>query len=1047
MKRQFLIFLITLAVLAGSLVTAGATLRDRNENLRGYVDATQDANLPFRVPLLGVNADLTQYTPDQLPHQLDLMKQAHITWVRQFFRWDEIEPQTGVYQWDQWDAIVKVFSGDPDLKLVAVLFDSPNWARQPNTQNTAPPTNPATFATFAHDFAARYGSTIDEYQIWDEPNLNGAWGNQPPGPVDYLALLRAAYSAIHGADATATVIAAGLAPTTEQGPDNLSDITYLQDLYALGAAPYMDAVAAKPYGFNTSPDDRTVRDDTLNFSRIVALREIMVKNGDGGKALWASDWGWNSLPANWSGQPSIWGSVTSNQQASYTLSALDRALREWPWVGGMILQEWQPNVAPTNPQWGFSLLDRQGKPTALYSALANRPQMTAAIDGLYFPANPFARYSGVWTFGVLGADIGWVQDSQLDFNYQGSDVALLVRQDDYVAYLYATVDGQQANALPRDASGNALLNLTSDTRTPETNLVAVARNLGTGQHTLHITADRGWDRWALAGFAVSSGNLADPYNRQIAVALLTAAISACAAVVTAFRFNWQPVRRATDGIWQRLGDAGQIAVSVITSLALMIGMLLTWSDFVPNLFRQEPVQIGLAMLTAGLIYVEPHFVIVIVAALVLFVIIYHRIDLGLMLTVFYTPFFLFPVDLYKFAFPMSELVVLITAAAWILRSLASWGRARRAHIMISLSLRLSPLDGGVLALVILGALSLIWAAQRGAAITELRTLLIEPALFYLILRTTARDQRTLLRLVDALLIAGLLVAVIGLYQFVHGQAIITAEGGAERLASVYGSPNNVGLFLGRCIPFLLAFTLIRVDGLRRILAGISLIIVLIAAVLTQSAGALLLGIPISVAAVLLLIYGRRGLIAIVGLALVGLAGFAVALKSERFARVLDFTSGTSFFRIRVWQSALEMIHDHPITGLGLDQFLYAYRGQYIMPDAFEDPNLSHPHNFLLDFWIRLGILGVITFCWIQGWFWKRAWMLYRTLREPIAVALIIGVIGSMVNLLAHGLVDNSVFVNDLVYVFMLLIGLVSNLPQAKHDENTRAIDVEAETMM
>jgi len=81
--------------------------------------------------------------------------------------------------------------------------------------------------------------------------------------------------------------------------------------------------------------------------------------------------------------------------------------------------------------------------------------------------------------------------------------------------------------------------------------------------------------------------------------------------------------------------------------------------------------------------------------------------------------------------------------------------------------------------------------------------------------------------------AGLAVGVIGLYQFVNGQAIITAEGGAERLASVYGSPNNVGLFLGRCIPFLLAFTLIRVDRLRRILAGISLIIVLIAAVLSH----------------------------------------------------------------------------------------------------------------------------------------------------------------------------------------------------------------------
>ncbi len=1031
MKRQLLILVIALVVLAGSLVTAGATLHDRDFDLRGYVDATQNSDLPYYIPQLGVNAELTQYDPAQLTHQLDLMRQAQITWVRQFFRWDQIEPHPGVFQWDRWDAIVQPFAGDPQLKLVAVLVNSPEWARDPAKSVTAPPTDPAAFAAFAGAFAQRYGATIDFYQIWDEPNLSAAWSGEPR-PVDYLALLQAAYGAIHGADSGATVIAAGLAPTTETGPANLSDILYLQDLYALGAAPYMDAVAAKPYGFNTSPDDPTVRDDTLNFSRMVALREVMVQHGDGAKALWASAWGWNSLPDNWQGEPSIWGEVSHSERLSYTLAALDRADREFPWLGGMILQQWQPAVPADDPQWGFALMDAQGEPTPLYSALAQRPPPAAASNGLYFPANRFARYSGVWTFGDLGADIGWVQDSQLDFSFQGSDLALLVREDDYVAYLYATVDGQQANALPRDASGDALLNLTSDTRQPETDLVPVARGLGLGEHTLHVAADRGWDRWSLAGFAVSSGSLADPYSRQIGVALFTALISALAAVVTAARINWTPLSQRSAGLWSRLGDAGQIAISVITSLALMVGMLLTWDDAVPDLVRREPVQLGLAILTAGLIYVQPQVMVTLAALLVLFVVVYHRLDLGLMLTVFYTPFFLFPVELYKFAFPMSELLALLTAAAWALRALAAWGRNRQSAM--SLPARgfwrgWTPLDYGVAALVLVGAVSLVWAEQRGAALTELRTLLIEPALFYAVLRTSARDRRALLRLIDALLVAGILVAVIGLYQFANGQAIITAEGGVERLASVYGSPNNVGLFLGRCIPFLLAFLLIRVDTPRRILAGIGLLIVLIAVLLSQSAGALFLGIPAAVAVVLLLIYGRRGVIAILALAAAGLAGFALALRSARFARVLDFSEGTNFFRIRVWQSALEMIHDHPITGLGLDQFLYAYRGRYIMPDAWQEPNLSHPHDFLLDFWVRLGILGVIVFFWLQAAFWRRTWRLYRAFqrRDPLLLALVIGMMGSMIDLLAHGLVDNSVFVNDLVYVFLLLLGVSANL--------------------
>lgn len=1037
MSRQFLIFVITLVLLAGSLVTAGATLRDRDETLRGYVDATRNANLPYRQPRPGVNVELTQYTAAALPHQLELLRAAHVTWVRQFFRWDEIEPEPGVFAWARWDAIVQPFADMTDLKLVAVLDNTPVWARDPAASSaSAPPTDPAAFAAFARAFAQRYGITIDIYQLWDEPNLTAAWGGLPPRPADYLALLRAGYDAIHGADANATVIAAALAPTTESGPENVSDLRYLSDLYMLGSAPYMDAVAAKPYGFDFSPDDRTVRADTLNFSRLVALREIMVQHGDGKKALWASATGWNSLPDGWSGSPSIWGSVSAEQQVSYTLGALDRADREWPWLGGLILQQWQPALPANDPQWGFSLITPGGEPGPLYAALVSRAPAAAAANGLYFPANAYARYSGVWTFGALGADIGWVQDSQLDFSFSGSDVALLTREDDYVAYLYATVDGQPANALPHDASGSTLVNLTSDTRQPELTLVPVARGLAAGAHVLHVSADRGWDRWALAGFAVSSGDLADPYNRQIGVALATSAIAGLAAVLTALRLDWQPLRRHTAAIWLRLGDAGQIAVSLTTALALMVGLLLTWSDAVPSLFRREPAPLGLALLTAGLIYLQPHVVLTLAALAVLFVIVYHRPDLGLLLTIFFAPFFLFPVKLYTYLFPMSELLIVTTGIAWGLRSLAAWGRRRQsaAHFPAARP-ALQPLDISVGAWLLLGVISLAWAEQRGAAFTELRTLLVEPALFYLMLRVHVRDRAGLLRLVDALLLAGVAVAVIGLYQYANGAAIITAEGGARRLASVYGSPNNVGLFLGRCVPFLLAFALVRVDTRRRLLAGLSLLIVAAAVGLSASAGALFLGIPFATAAVLVLIYRRRAVIGLAGLAAAGLGGFALAMRSARFARVLDFSEGTSFFRLRVWQSALEMIADHPITGLGLDQFLYAYRGRYIMPDAWQEPNLSHPHNFLLDFWVRLGVFGVLIFAWLQVAFWRRALRLYHRFRagEPLLFALIVGAMGSMVDLLAHGLVDNSVFVNDLAYVFVLLLGLAANLALVKTD--------------
>lgn len=1054
MKRQYVILIFALFSLLGSVTAALATAQQRDFELRGYVNPTQDSNLPFRLPLLGVNADLTQYTGDALRQHLQWMRDANITWVRQSVDWSLIEPQQGDFAWTVWDKIVAEIAEFPDLHLVVVLLNTPAWARTPTATEhpTAPPADPADFAQFASAFAARYAMQIDYYQIWDEQNLDDGWGLLEPRPADYFALLQAGYAAIHSVDPGATVILGGLAPTTEQGPLNLSDIRYLQDLYALGARDYMDAVAAKPYGFNTSPvDDRHVEPAILNFSRMVALREIMVANGDGQKALWADEWGWNHLPTDWSGSPSIWGAVSAEQQVAFTLSALDRAQREWTWLGGMILHQWQPNAPRNDPQWGFALLKPDDQFTPLYNALAARPIPTQAVDGIYPAANRFAEYSGVWTFSELGADIGWLNDSQLRFRFAGVDVALLVREDDYVAYLYVNINAQPANALPRDNRGNAYLLLTSATQSPETNLIVVARNLPLQPHSLTAIADRGWDRWALVGYAVSSGDLTAPYNQQIGVAWFTVFISFAAVVISVRQINRAVVWKTGLHFIRQIETAGQLALSAVTSLALLIGMLLTWHDATPNILRRDEIQLGLALATAGLIYIEPGFIITILAALLLFVLIYHRVDLGLMLTLFWSPFFLFPVELLRFALPMSEMMLLITAAAWILRSLAELGRERqstvtnfRAYPLGLQLLRLQPLDWGMIAWVLLGTLSLLWTAEAAPAITELRTMILEPALFYAVFRTSIRSRAEIIRLVDGLLAAGLVVVLIGFILYVAGDAIggnrgvIEAEGGARRLASVYGSPNNVALFLGRCIPFALAMALAQIDQLRKRTALFLFVSMLITVILTLSAGALFLGVPFAIASVLVLHLGKKAWRTLIALAAAALAALLMALQFERFARLLDFSAGTNFFRLRVWESSINILRDYPITGLGLDQFLYAFRSTYILPDAEAEPTLSHPHNFILDFWIRLSIFGMLLFLWLQYHFWTSAAQHLKHLRlnlhDPLLLAIQMGSMGSMINLLAHGLIDNSVFVNDLCYVFALLLALNAAA------SNTRAID-------
>jgi O-antigen ligase len=147
------------------------------------------------------------------------------------------------------------------------------------------------------------------------------------------------------------------------------------------------------------------------------------------------------------------------------------------------------------------------------------------------------------------------------------------------------------------------------------------------------------------------------------------------------------------------------------------------------------------------------------------------------------------------------------------------------------------------------------------------------------------------------------------------------------------------------------------------------------------------------------------------------------LQSTRFANALDLSRGTGFFRINLWQSAWRMFLDHPLLGVGPDNFLYAYRGFYILPAAWQEPNLSHPHNIALDFATRLGGLGLLVG---GGLIFGLAQRIGAGLRDSSTRVFAIACAGFLAEVLAHGIVDHSIFLVDLMFVFMLVAGVSMN---------------------
>ncbi len=972
---------------------------------------------------LGVNASLERYeSEEELRQALEYARDGGFLWIRQHFPWAQIEPERGVYSWGKGDRMVAL-AEEYGLTLIAVLDTSPPWARAPMDGDNlyAPPRDFADYEGFVRDFADRYKDGIDFYEIWDEPNIYPHWGERYVQPIGYVHLLQGAYEVIKRADPGACVLSAGLAPNAEQGGRNMSDLLFLQEMYEAGAKGYFDILAIKPYGFWSGSEDRRLDPGVTNFSRAVLLRQVMLRNGDD-KAVWAVEFGWNSLPLDWVGEPPPWGSDTEEVQAKRTVEAIERALDEWPWLGVMALMHLQPDASPEDPIHGFALLDEGFSPRLTYQEVARWAEGGVSAHPGRYPDNSWAaRYEGEWEREALSIIEG---PGSLKFSFVGTGLDLLLT-DPFTA-AQVTIDEREVEFRSRR---RGVLYLSGEERDVahfqmithymvSYQQVALARGLPDGIHTLQLITDRD-SEGGIIGFIVRRD--ADFKAYYLSLVLL-----AGVATVVSWRLGRLMLSAPSQRTWRRMAN-------------LYLG-LAEWQ------------KIGLLALALGVYQFSPWILLTLVALAMVAALLYLRLDLGLAFIALSIPFFLYPKPILGKAFSLVETLTLISFLLWFLKTaICSWSEGlKRYEKDSSFELQevpwgvwllrelpsfvlywgrdfwrsLTMLDLGVLFFLLLSLSSLTVSENFGVSAREFRVVVLESALFYLLLREVPQHKGELWRIVDGLVAAAVIVSLYGLFQYFFTADVIVVEG-VRRIRGVYGSPNNLSLFLGRVFPLTLAVSLFGTAKGRRLAYGTASLPMVVCLFLTFSRGAWLLGVP---AAVLFLglMRGRKAFLAALGgvgaaiLALLPLAGL------ERLTSLLSLQEGTTQRRLALWKAAVEMIRDHPLFGVGLDNFLYHYP-RYMLPEAWQEPDLSHPHNLILDWWTRLGVLGVVALIWLEAAFFKVALRLYRSLEDEGMRVLSLGLMASMVDFLAHGLVDNSYFLVDLAFIFCLTLGLVRRM--------------------
>jgi hypothetical protein len=404
-----------------------ATLRQPNElkhRLRAILSSLSARQIPSDdmrpiahtdVPPLGVNTffDL-EVDEATVRRSMSMIRAAGFQWIRQQFAWYEIErPAKGQYvdsatgrsSWEKYDRIINL-AGEYGLRVLVRIDTVPAWARPAGSTFTHPPTDLQDYGDFVRTLVARYRGKAQYYQLWNEPNLTFEWGNQNVSASDFAPLLKAGYLAAKSADPQAIIIAPALAPTIDRGPANRNDTLFLRELYEAGGGDYFDVMSTMAYGLLSGPDDRRV--DAfwqVNVSRAQLLRQIMVENGDAAKPIWFSELAWNALPDSFTGLPP-YGRVTEEQQARYTVRALERIGDEWPWAGVSFVWFFRrPDDSETGqPFYYFRLVEPDFRTLPVYEAIRQAaPSLRTLSRGWHAPTHWAVTLTGEWLEATPGA--------------------------------------------------------------------------------------------------------------------------------------------------------------------------------------------------------------------------------------------------------------------------------------------------------------------------------------------------------------------------------------------------------------------------------------------------------------------------------------------------------------------------------------------------------------------------------------------------------------------------------------------------------------------
>jgi len=390
--------------------------------------------------------------------------------------------------------------------------------------------------------------------------------------------------------------------------------------------------------------------------------------------------------------------------------------------------------------------------------------------------------------------------------------------------------------------------------------------------------------------------------------------------------------------------------------------------------------------------------------------------------------------------------------------------------------RVGPFMFPVLVFFVAALLANFMAYSRTDALRAFREEVVGPLLYLILVLVCLRSYQDVKRLLLALFGTGFVIALLGIIQDLFLKNLIKADaGGLIRITTVYGSGNNIGLLFDYTLPIGLALVLSRVTWKVRLTVFALCLPVLVVLDQSASRGALYIALPAAFLFVLAFVIRNRKILLIGGTVLATMAVVVFILFSSQITDALlnehsnSAGHNTVMKRPYLWLTALNMIHDSPWLGYGMDNWICHYSNswknfclypggrpsnlpwpQQIVPDhpkipaywitndpvthqptgLSDEPTLSHPHNIFLHVWVSMGIFGLLAFIVVLVLFYQlfACMLIYLHKTQPLGFEqmrwMVVGVGAAMLAALVQGQIDSAFLEQDLSFCFWTLIAAI-----------------------